>query len=132
MFCRQCGIKNADGVATCTACGAPLFSNPYHSGAAGGFQPMAGEKPKNYLVESILVTLCCCLPLGIVGIVFAAQVDGKWNSGDIAGAITSAENAKKFTMIGLGLGILINIVVIGIQILAVFGAVQQGGAGGGF
>ena len=31
-------------------------------------------------------TLLCCLPAGIVSIVFAAQVDGKWNSGDYAGA----------------------------------------------
>ncbi len=88
-----------------------------------------GAKPKNYLVESILVTLCCCLPLGIAGIVFAAQVDGKWNSGDQAGAIAAANNAKKFTMIGFGLGLVLNIIVIGIQVLAVAGAAAGGAQG---
>jgi len=29
-------------------------------------------KMKNYLVESIVVTICCCLPFGIAAIVFAA------------------------------------------------------------
>ena len=32
--------------------------------------------PKNWLVESILVTLFCCLPLGIAGIINASKVEG--------------------------------------------------------
>ena len=32
-------------------------------------------KIDNWLWQSIVVTICCCLPLGIVGIVFAAQVN---------------------------------------------------------
>lgn len=91
-----------------------------------GQQPMSG-KPENYLVQSILVTFCCCLPLGIAGIVFAAQVDSKWNAGDTAGAISSAANAKKFTLIGFGLGLVINLLVFGLQILAAIGAANQGG-----
>jgi hypothetical protein len=47
----------------------------------------AGPKPDNYLVWAILSTLFCCLPLGVASIVFAAQVDGKYNSGDYAGAV---------------------------------------------
>jgi len=87
-----------------------------------------GSKPKNYLVESILVTFCCCLPLGIAGIVFAAQVDSKWNAGDQAGAIESANNAKKFTLIGFGIGLILNLLIFGLQIVAVIGAAaNQGG-----
>lgn len=69
---------------------------------------MAGPKPDNHLVGAILVTLCCCLPLGIASIVYAAQVDTKWNLGDHAGAIYSADRAKKFMWIGLALGLLFN------------------------
>ncbi len=61
--------------------------------------------PKNWLVESILVTLFCCLPLGIVGIVFAAQVNSKFAAGDHAGAISASKDAGKFTKIGFWLGI---------------------------
>ena len=31
--------------------------------------------PKNWLIESILVTLFCCLPLGIAGIINASKVE---------------------------------------------------------
>ena len=41
----------------------------------------------NHLVWAILSTLFCCLPLGIVSIVFAAQVNGKLAAGDVAGAL---------------------------------------------
>ena len=108
--------------------------NPYEASAAapGMGTPPSGPKPKNYLVESIAVTLCCCLPLGIAGIVFAAQVDGKWNSGDYAGAIAAADNAKKFTIIGLVLGLVLNALVIGLQVLAIGAAGAGAGAGQGF
>src|SRR5262249_40218583 len=41
-----------------------------------------GAPPPNYLVPSILVTLCCCLIGGIIAIVHAAQVNSKWAAGD--------------------------------------------------
>ncbi|MEM9588054.1 MAG: CD225/dispanin family protein, partial [Planctomycetota bacterium] len=63
------------------------------------------------------------------GIVFAAQVDSKWNSGDTVGAQSAADNAKKFTLIGLVLGLVINALVIGLQILAGLGAAAQQGGG---
>jgi hypothetical protein len=58
-----------------------------------------GPKPPSYLVWSILTTLFCCLPFGIVSIVFAAQVDSKYNAGDYAGSMASSKNAKKWAII---------------------------------
>jgi hypothetical protein len=65
----------------------------------GGYSSPAGPKPPNYLVVAILTTLFCCLPFGIVSIVYAAQVDSKYNSGDYAGSLASSENAKKWAII---------------------------------
>jgi len=76
-------------------------------------------KMKNYLVESIVVTICCCLPFGIAAIVFAAQVNGKLQAGDIAGAQDAANKAKMFCWIGFGIGLLVNLIVIIVQALAV-------------
>jgi hypothetical protein len=64
-----------------------------------------GNPPKNYLVESILVTIFCCMPLGIVGIVFAAQVNSKFSAGDIDGANRASADAKKWMKWGLIAGI---------------------------
>lgn len=55
--------------------------------------PVAGTYVPNNLVWAILSTLFCCLPLGIVSIVYAAQVDGRRAAGDIAGARESARKA---------------------------------------
>jgi len=60
----------------------------------------------NYLIPAILSALCC-FPLGIISIVFAAQVNGKVASGDMPGALDASKKAKLFSFIFLGLGILL-------------------------
>ena len=72
---------------------------------AGPSWPPAGPKPPNYLVWAILVTLFCCLPFGVVSIVFAAQVDSKYNGGDLAGSLKASENAKKWAVISAVVGV---------------------------
>ena len=61
--------------------------------------------PKNWLVESILVTIFCCLPFGIVGIVYASQVNSKWVAGDYNGAVQSSQEAAKWTKLGFWIGV---------------------------
>ena len=69
-------------------------------------QPIVpGPRPKNWLVESILVTLLCCLPFGIAGIVFAAQVNSKYDTGDYDGAVKASKEAAKWTKIGFFVGL---------------------------
>lgn len=63
--------------------------------------------PPNYLVFAILTTIFCCQILGIVSIVFAAQVNSRWNSGDTQGALDASKNAKLWAWIAFGSGILI-------------------------
>ena len=63
--------------------------------------------PKTWLAESILVTLFCCLPFGIVGIVNASNVESKYYHGDFLGALKASDNAKKWTTYGFGIGIVI-------------------------
>mgnify|MGYP001550158568 CR=1 FL=1 len=121
MFCRNCGAENKDGSATCTSCGEPLV-NPYAASEAPSSSGMPGVKPENYLTQAILVTLCCCLPLGIVSIDYASQVDSKWNGGDYQGAMTASQNAKTWSTIAFVLGLLANIVVGALR----FAAEQQG------
>jgi hypothetical protein len=67
--------------------------------------PVTPPKPNNHLVTSILVTLFCCLPLGIAAIVCSAQVDSKHARGDYAGAIAASKNAVIFSWISFGLGL---------------------------
>ena len=67
----------------------------YQSNYAQGQRP---PKPDNYLVWAILSTIFCCLPLGIVSIVYASKVDSQYSSGDYAGAQNSSNKAKNFAI----------------------------------
>src|SRR5262249_18077502 len=101
MYCTKCGTSRPDGMSVCPNCGteAPTFA------------PQApGEKIQNYLIPSILVTLCCCVPAGIVAIVYAAQVNSKFAAGDVAGAQESARLAKIWCWVGFGCGALVGII----------------------
>jgi hypothetical protein len=129
MFCRKCGAENANNAPTCISCGEPL-RNPFEPTIAGGGPITAEGKPPNYLVQAILVTFCCCLPLGIVSIVYAAQVDSKWNAGDRMGAMLASKNASKWSWIAFGLGVVVNLLVIALQVVAGVAATNaQPGAG---
>jgi len=79
----------------------PYAANYPSSGRAPRESYRAGSVP-NYLVWAILATLCCCLPAGIVAIVYAAQVDGKLAAGDYDGALASSKNAKMWSWISFG------------------------------
>ena len=48
----------------------------------------------NHLVWAILTTLFCCLPLGVVSIVYASQVDGRRAAGDLPTLTRQAHKLK--------------------------------------
>lgn len=66
----------------------------------------------NYLVPAILATLFCCLPVGVVSIVFATQVNNKVAAGDIQGAMAASKSAKLWLIVSVSLGLLLWVVVI--------------------
>ena len=68
------------------------------------------QPPKTWLVESILATLFCCLPLGIVGIVNASKVESRFYAGDIDGANKASADAGKWTKLSLGIGLVVIVI----------------------
>ncbi len=86
-------------------------------------QPYPTEAPpKNWLIESILVTIFCCLPLGIVGIINATKVESLWNTGQRDAAIKASQEAGKWVKIGF----IVGIVCIGLYLLLVFFGIMAG------
>lgn len=83
--------------------------------------------PPNYLVFAILTTIFCCQILGIVSIVFAAQVNSKWNSGDFQGALNASKNAKMWAWIAFGTGILIAVSATILSVLGVLAGIGMSG-----
>ena len=102
--------------------------NPYSSPPQYGQPPYgqmsSGPRPNvpNHLVKAILATCFCCLPLGIVAIVFAAQVNGKLDTGDYAGATSASEQANMYGNISIGLGVL---PFVGMLVLMLIGLIAE-------
>jgi len=82
--------------------------------------------PPNYLVFAILTTIFCCQILGIVSIVYAAQVNSRWNSGDIQGAMDASRNAKLWAWVAFGSGFLVAVVMLLLAALGVFAGIMAG------
>jgi hypothetical protein len=149
-------MQNMDGVTFCGHCGAQMAfqtppqssqvyteaspnkqpsSQPYASPAGG---PYSGGMipPKNYLTESIIVTivsfLCCCSPisviLGIIAIVKANNVNAEFEAGNINEAISHADAAKKLTIWAAVLSLLFYIIYV-ISYLAFFAVVIKEAGG---
>jgi hypothetical protein len=111
MYCENCGCLIDDSATVCPRCGqSTTGASPYASpGAyqpAGQYDPGAMGLPvPTYLVQSILMTLFCCMPFGIVAIVHAAKVESKQSAGDYEGALLASNSAKKWCWIGFWTGL---------------------------
>lgn len=87
-------------------------------------QPMTNVP--NYLWWAILSTIAlaffCCfgLPIGIVAIVNATQVDKKLLAGDLAGAMAASKNAKTWSVVStvlVGVGLVLTIAIFALGII---------------
>ncbi|PWB09857.1 CD225/dispanin family protein [Paramuribaculum intestinale] len=85
-------------------------------------QPETAVCPKTWLVESILVTLFCCLPFGIVGIIKASQVESQFRIGNYAGAQQSSADAGKWTKLGFFIGLGVSLLYILLVLVGVVGS----------
>jgi hypothetical protein len=88
----------------------PQYGQPTHP-QTGGLKP-----PPDYLIWSIISTLCMCLPLGIIGIVMSVQAKSAFQLGDYASAESKSKIAfwcNIISLISLVIGLLIYAVALG-------------------
>ena len=84
-------------------------------------------KPNNYLVLAIICTVCCCLPAGIVSIIYAAKVNEAYGRGEYGVAEKASNNAKVWAFVGIGLAAIGYIIYFAIFGFAVVGGLLEGG-----
>lgn len=53
------------------------------------------------IVASALSLFCCCLPHGVISLIFALQVQKKADAGDLQGAMNAAKQAKMWAWISI-------------------------------
>ncbi|MDR2361856.1 MAG: CD225/dispanin family protein [Prevotellaceae bacterium] len=112
-YCSTCGEANPDNARFCTKCGYEMTSEPAPQPAPATTpkkpSPPYDQMPATYLWQSIVVTILCCLPLGIPAIVYAAQVEKYFMNGNIDAAYRASRNAKNFTIASLVTALIIYI-----------------------
>lgn len=66
-------------------------------------QPM----PSTYLAWSIITMLICCIPTGIVALIYSCKVSSRWATGDFDGARKASETAAMWIIVSVVLGLII-------------------------
>lgn len=90
--------------------------NPYNGQQAAYGQPqqpygqqpndMQPQMPDNYLVWAIIATICCCLPTGVVAIIYAAKVSPAYMRGDYTAALDASSKAQMWVIVSFVAGLI--------------------------
>jgi len=115
MHCTSCGMEQPESATFCSQCGHQIAM------ATGSTDPVqveaAQKKSRSYLIEAILVTLCCCQIAGIVAIVYAALANGQAKAGNLAEADRYGRTARGWSIAGFAIGAVVYLVYGGFVLL---------------
>jgi|TergutMp193P3_1026864.scaffolds.fasta_scaffold58275_4 hypothetical protein len=115
-FCRNCGKEVNDGAKICGSCGAamgvvagaPAVNNSAGVSSAGTVNQNKPINIESHMVKAILSTCLCCLPFGIVSIVYAAKVKPALLAQDENAAREASKKANFWSNLSIILGIVIS------------------------
>ena len=96
MFCQKCGSECKEGALFCSNCGAPLVVQSESDNIS---------KIPDHLAMSILTTLFCCIPFGIVSIVYAVKTGMSKEFGHVEKARFYSKKAFSWSIWGIIFGI---------------------------
>jgi len=123
MKCSKCGNEVVQNSSFCSVCG-----NPVNPGVMPPPPPPVPPMPNapvtinTWLIPAILATVFCCLPFGIVSIVFASRANSALGVGNYQLAQMNAEKAKTWFWVAFSVGIVTSIISIIVQIIAAVAA----------
>lgn len=89
---------------------------------------MRPARPSSWLIPAILLSVCCCLPCGIVSIVYASKVDSSYNAGRYDEALDASRKAKTWFWVGLVAGALATAAYLVFYFTVLFSALSANGA----
>lgn len=137
---------NVPGLAAATTGAAPVSTSPaqnpaptggsQHSGPAAAaspgtaaavstLPPTGGENIPNYLWQSIVCMVLCCLPLAIPALIFATKVKPAIEMGKLDEARDASKKAKMWCWIAFGVGLVVQVLYLG---LVAVGAMAEAGS----
>ena len=132
MKCQYCDNEIPVNAVNCPSCGAaipqvPRMPNPPPYQNAQQFQnpppyqnaqQFQNTQINTWMVPSVLVTALCCVPLGIVAIVFASRANSALTAGNYQLAQENANKAKTWFWAALIGGFVFSVFWIIVQVAA--------------
>ncbi len=87
----------------------PSWQNAPHAGQGAWSQGSPAVQVDPWLWQSIVATVLCCLPLGIVGIVKSTQSKSAADVGNGQLARQRADEARTWTLVAIGIGVVFQV-----------------------
>ena len=120
-YCSNCGSQIGNGSLFCPCCGSRVgvILNVQRQ----SLQPFEQQrhkpfKPNSNMAFAIVTTCLCCVPFGIYAIIMANKVDTLYDMGEYEKAEMAANDAKKWSIIGMISGLIVELISIVYLILA--------------
>ncbi|XP_063050645.1 uncharacterized protein LOC134445517 [Engraulis encrasicolus] len=79
----------------------------YMNGSSIGEEPLPQTLPKDYLVESLLVTIFCCIMSGLIAVMYSYETRAALARGDIRGGERASQKARFLVMFSLMFGVFV-------------------------
>ncbi|TJY34061.1 CD225/dispanin family protein [Pontimicrobium aquaticum] len=83
-------------------------------------------RPNSYLALAIISTILCCLPIGIVSIIYATKVNSLYEDGNYDEANNASKNAKIWGLVSVAIAVIGWLIYMLIFGVALFGALSSG------
>lgn len=99
------------------------YTDQNYPTSSGGVAASRVQGVDSWLWQSIVATILCCLPFGIVGIVFAARANADIQAGNQAGAVENARKARMWTLIAAGIGVAVILLYVVFVVIIAAGEV---------
>ena len=98
--------------------------NPYAASASAhtGSQLPAYGVPNHLplsITAAVMSLCCCCIPFGVVPLIFSTQVNSKLAAGDYTGARSASDNAKLWSWISIGVALAVFVLNLFVNMLGV-------------
>ena len=136
-FCTKCGAQIKEGANVCEFCNTPVEGqqNNQQNTQQQEYQQQQGyqQAPFNspaqvnntgMIVWSIINLILCCLPLGIVGLIFSINAK---NQPTYEQAQEHLKKAKTWNLVGTIVGAVVEIIAVIIYVVALGAALSNGG-----
>lgn len=120
-YCNDCGAEISANDKYCKQCGRVVSleakaNDPYQSPSSKNASMRGSRHVDNHIVKAILVTLFCCMPFGVVSIVYASSVNCKLDDGNYSGAKMASDKANMWANLGIGFGLVGTLIYVALQI----------------